>query len=113
MARVPPEVLIEGPGGEPSSVVAARIARARAVALARAGVPNARLRAGRLVDACRLEPARGRLLTAAVHEPGMTARGIHRVLRVARTIADLAGDERVACDAVSAAVALREDGPAG
>ncbi len=40
----------------------------------------------------------------------MTARGIHRVLRVARTIADLAGEERVGVDAVSAAVALREDG---
>jgi len=39
----------------------------------------------------------------------MTARGIHRVLRVARTIADLAGDERVGGDAVSAAMALRED----
>ncbi len=110
MSRVPPEVLIEGPAGEPSSVVAARIARARAVALARAEVPNARLGAGRLLDACMLEPAAGRLLTELSTGAGMTARGIHRALRVARTIADLAGDERVGLQAVSAAVALREDG---
>ena len=38
----------------------------------------------------------------------MTARGIHRALRVARTIADLAGETRVGTDAVAAAVALRE-----
>ena len=58
MARVPPEVLIDGPAGEPSSVVA-RADRAGTGhrPLARAGVPNARLRAGRLWSVCRLEPA--------------------------------------------------------
>ena len=93
MARVPPEVLIEGPAGESSSVVAQRIARARSVALARSGVPNARLPAGRIVDVCRLDPAARRLIGQLSSTTGMTARGIHRVLRVARTIADLAGEE--------------------
>jgi magnesium chelatase family protein len=110
MARVPPEVLIEGPGGEPSIVVAERIGRARSVALARSEVPNARLPAGRIVDACQLDAASTRLLGQLSSTTGMTARGIHRALRVARTIADLAGDERVGVDAVSAAIALREDG---
>ena len=109
MARVPPEVLIDGPGSESSRVVSGRIAGARGVALARSGMPNARLPAGRIVDACRLDPAASRLLSHLSATTAMTARGIHRALRVARTIADLAGDERVGGDAVSAAMALRED----
>jgi magnesium chelatase family protein len=110
MARVPPEALIEGRASESSSVVAARIARARRIALARADVPNARLTAGRLIDACGMGPSARRLLSDLSTSSGMTARGVHRALRVARTIADLAGDERVGPDAISAAVALREDG---
>ena len=110
MARVPPDVLIGGPGGESSSVVAERIEQARAVALARSEVPNARLPAGRIVDACRLDPAAGRLLSQLSSTTSLTARGVHRALRVARTIADLAGDERVGAPAVAAAIALRQDG---
>ncbi len=110
MARVPPEVLVDDRAGEASSVVAERIARARAIAIARGGVPNARLGAGRLLETCQLEPSGRRLLTDLAAGGGMTARGIHRALRVARTIADLAGDSRVGTDAVAAAVALREDG---
>ena len=110
MARVPPEVLMEGPGGDPSSVVAGRIARARALALARSGLPNARLPAGRIVEVCQLEADARRLIAQLSTSRGLTARGIHRVLRVARTIADLAGDVTVAAHAVSSAVALREDG---
>ncbi len=113
MARVPPEVLIQGPAGESSGVVAERITHARAMALARSNVPNARLDAGRLLDACRLEPGARRLLTELSSGAGMTARGVHRALRVARTIADLAGSDSVSTDAVLAAVSLREDGTKG
>lgn len=112
MARVPADVLIGGPPGETSRVVADRIARVRRVAIERSGLANARLTAGLLLDACRLEPAAGRLLTDLATTTGMTARGIHRSLRVARTIADLAGDERVGKESVAAAIALRQDGAA-
>jgi magnesium chelatase family protein len=60
--------------------------------------------------ACQLDAAAGRLLTELAATFAMTARGIHRTLRVARTIADLTGRERVGVDAVSAAMALRDDG---
>jgi len=110
MARVPPEVLIEGPVGESSSIVAERIASARAVAVARNGMPNARLTAGGVMAACQLDGAAGRLLADLAASTAMSARGIHRTLRVARTIADLTGAERVGADAVSAAMALRDDG---
>ncbi len=94
--RVPPRCSSKGPAGEPSSVVAARIARARAVALARArACPMRGCRAGRSwTPAAGARPQAG-CSTELSTSAGMTARGIHRALRVARTIADLAGDERV------------------
>lgn len=108
--RVPPDELLAGSAGEPSVVVAARIAAARRRAIERSGVTNGRLAGRSLLAACALDrPAEGALSTAATAR-GMTARGIHRALRVARSIADLEGSERVSADHVMAAVALREDG---
>lgn len=112
MSRVPPETLIGGTDGDPSSVVAARIADARGRALTRSGLPNARLSGSRLLESCSLRTPGARLLTELSTAVGMTARGIHRTLRVARTIADLSGNDHVDVDAISAAIALHEDGVA-
>lgn len=108
--RVPAEELLGGSPGDPSAVVGARIAAARRRALARSGVTNGRLSGSALLEACALEPNARNVLSDAAGARGMTARGIHRVLRVARTIADLEGCERVGATHVSAAVSLREDG---
>lgn len=63
---------------------------ARALQLARAGVPNARL-GNRLVERdCALDAAGQALLDRALERLGLSARAYHRLLRVARTIADLA-----------------------
>jgi magnesium chelatase family protein len=48
-----------------------------------------------LRDHCALDPAGTRLIADAVDRGGMSARAVHRALRVARTIADLAGEERL------------------
>jgi magnesium chelatase family protein len=108
--RVPPEELLGGPPGETSAVVAARIAVARRRALERSGVTNGRLHGAALLDACALDLLAQRTLSEAAMARGMTARGIHRVLRVARSIADLEASDRVDAGHVSAAVGLREDG---
>jgi magnesium chelatase family protein len=98
--------------GEPSATVAARVAAARAVQSERyAAHPVARTNAdaeGALLDEVAAPDAEGReLLLKAADRFGLTARGYHRVLRVARTIADLAGDERVGRAHVAEAVSFR------
>lgn len=91
MDRVPPELLLRGPVPETSEVVAERIAAARSRQVARnGGRPNGRLGGRALRDACRLDAtAAGRAVLLAERE-GLSGRGTDRLLRVARTIADLA-----------------------
>ena len=86
--------LLAARAGEASAVVRARVIAARERQRARgwlnAHLPNAALR-----EACALDAEGERLVADAVDRGGMSARGVHRALRVARTIADLAGEERV------------------
>jgi magnesium chelatase family protein len=90
--RVPPAVLVGGPAPESSSVVAARIAAARERQRARTGDrPNGRIRGRELRAACLLgSRERERAVTLAERER-LSGRGTERLLRVARTIADLEG----------------------
>ena len=85
------------PPAETSADVAARVARARGIQRARFEGTAVRLNAqaeGELLDAIAAPDAAGRrLLTEAADALKLTARGYHRVLRVARTIADLAGSD--------------------
>jgi magnesium chelatase family protein len=76
---------------EPSSIVAARIAAARDLALVQRRVVNARLEGSRLRAACGLRPTDEALTATIAAAAGLSARGVSRLLRVARTIADLAG----------------------
>jgi magnesium chelatase family protein len=105
--RVGATDLEAGAGGEASAVVRARVAAARRAARSRAGVPSARLTVAELDAACRPTAAARRLLGVAVDRLGLSARGFHRCLRVARTIADLAGDSWVDEHHVQEALGLR------
>jgi magnesium chelatase family protein len=80
--------------GESSAAVRERVMRAHQRQIARQGVANARLEANRVEDLCAPDGAGGALLEAAMQRLNLSARGYHRVLRVARTLADLSGDER-------------------
>ena len=82
--------LMGGTGGEPSSVVAERVASARERARSRGVACNAALPAGRLDDVAPLTTAAPRLLEHKLRAGQLGARGLHRVRRVARTLADLA-----------------------
>ncbi|GLQ34999.1 ATPase AAA [Amylibacter marinus] len=91
--------LIDAPAGETSTAIAARVKSAWAHQAARfTAVPNVRLNSeaeGKLLDEIATPDREGMaLLSAAADRFGLSARGYHRVLRVARTIADLEG----ACD---------------
>lgn len=86
--------LLDVPPGESSAVVRERVFAARARQLSR-GALNVLLPSAAVESACGLDAHGRRLLEDAVDRGGMSARGVHRALRVARTIADLAGEERV------------------
>ena len=107
MARVPPAALIAGREPESSAVVSARIAAARAFQTVRAGRLNGRLSGGALRRACGLDAATTARAVALADLEALTGRGMERVLRVARTIADLAGAERVATDHLDEAARYR------
>jgi magnesium chelatase family protein len=83
------------PDGEPSAIVAARVARARTLQLRRQGVLNSELGTSLLAEHVALGPAERQLMNRALERLALSARGHHRVLRVARTIADLAGADKV------------------
>jgi magnesium chelatase family protein len=91
-----PQPQLVGPGrSESSAVVAARVAAARSRAVARGRVANARLDGARLRAACRLATTDEGLAATIAAAAGLSARGVARLLRVARTIADLDDAEAV------------------
>ena len=99
------------PPAEGSAEVARRVARARDIQRARYDGKAIRTNAeaeGELLDQVATPDAAGaKLLTQAAEAMRLTARGYHRVLRVARTIADLVGAERVARPHIAEALSYR------
>ena len=98
--------------GEASAEVRRRVAAARETQRARNrgsdGAPvNARLQGRALSRHCALDPAGLRILDAASRRFRLSARSCHRLMKVARTIADLAGDERIAAEHLAEAVQFR------
>jgi magnesium chelatase family protein len=94
--------------GEATADVAARVAAARSRALARQRGPNARL-IGAALDRHAACDAAGAALLARAIEGGISARGVDRLRRVARTIADLAGAEQPSARHVAEALAYRAE----
>jgi magnesium chelatase family protein len=110
---VPPEDLARAAGGETSSVIRERVVQARAKMITRQGKENARL-ATREIDAqCVLDENGATLLKQAIGRLGLSARGYHRILKLARTIADLANATRVSPSHLAEAIQYRRlDRPA-
>jgi magnesium chelatase family protein len=92
---------------EPSSTVAERVASAWQRQRDRQGTVNARLDQAGLSAHCRLPPKGEVLLETASKQLHLSARAFHRVLRVARTIADLEGADQIAIDHLAEAISLR------
>ena len=97
----------DAPPGEASAEVRARVLEARQRQLSRSGVPNSQLGQRDLSAHCSLEVADQALLERAVDKLRLSARAHQRILRVARTIADLAGVERIGQAHLTEAIAYR------
>ncbi|MBI3126311.1 MAG: ATP-binding protein [Candidatus Tectomicrobia bacterium] len=117
--RLPWKELAEEPEGESSEAIRARVEAARAVQRARfegiTGIhSNAHMGAALVNRFCRTDAEGKRLLQMAVQRLGLSARAYHRVLKLARTIADLAGEASIAPAHLAEAIQYRQlDRPAG
>jgi len=104
---VPQEDLTGSAKGELSAAVRERVAGARERQLARQGKPNTALAAREMDRHCAPDARGATLLNQATSRLGLSARVYHRVLKVARTIADLAGAKRIAGDHIAEAIQYR------
>jgi magnesium chelatase family protein len=95
------------PETETSAIVALRVAAARQVQLQRQGKLNARLTPSEVTRFCRLQRESRVLLGTVIARLGLSARACHRVLKLARTCADLAGAPDIRRIDVAEAVQLR------
>lgn len=110
---VKPDELMGRRDGEPSAAIAGRVRAARARAFERQGMANAELAPAGIETHCALDQTGRDLLHRAAERLGWTGRGLHRVLKVSRTIADLAGSERIRSLHVAEAMQWRRALPSG
>ncbi len=109
---VGPAELLAAPDGEPTEVASRRVAAARERALARQGRLNADLDAAGIAAHCRPDAAAQRFAEQAAQRLGWSGRSVHRVLKVARTIADLAASDAIEVAHVAEAIQYRRGLPA-
>ncbi len=109
--RVDYQKLTDERRGEPSAAIRERVERARAIQRRRfAGTPltaNAEMGPAEVRELCPLDEAGRSLLRAAMQQLQMSARAFHRILKLARTIADLAGSERIETAHLAEAIQYR------
>jgi len=98
--------LQNAPDGEASAIVAERVLQARHFAQAR-GKLNAELTPNELDTYAKPDAAGAKLLAQAMQRLGLSARSYHRILRVGRSIADLAASEHVQATHLAEALSLR------
>ncbi|PSW20027.1 ATP-binding protein [Photobacterium swingsii] len=84
-----------GDRGEPTAVIQARVLQARQLMVERSDKVNALLSTRELDRYCGLAKADATFLETALHQLGLSIRAYHRIIKVARTIADLAGDSQI------------------
>jgi magnesium chelatase family protein len=109
--RVDYEKLSDDRLGEPSTNVQARVETARERQRLRFGETelacNADMRPAEVRDYCQLDETSNSLMRTAMNQMQLSARAYHRVLKLARTIADLAGEENIAPNYLAEALQYR------
>ena len=108
--RVSHDVLRRGsPDGEESSAtIRARVVAARNIAIARSGKANSALTAKEVKQWCEVSDSSHRLLDQAMERFGLSNRAYHRILKLARTIADLANSPDIEIQHLSEAIGYRK-----
>jgi magnesium chelatase family protein len=104
---VPPDEMAARPGGDSSQAIGTRVVAARERQLARQGKPNAQLSTREIDKHAQPDSAGEQVLKQAISRLGLSARGYHRALKVARTIADLAAVDAMTAAHVAEAVQYR------
>ncbi len=99
--------LLQAPAGEPTHSIRTRCSLASERARARQGKTNQALAGQEIDQYAHLESAASKFLQSAARQLGWSARGTHRTLKIARTIADLAGSEITALSHVAEAMQYR------
>jgi magnesium chelatase family protein len=92
---------------EPSVTIRERVLEARDRQLVRQGFANAHMNVRQVREICVVDEKGGSLLRSAIQKLGLSARAYHRVLRLARTIADVEGVERIAPAHIAEAIQYR------
>jgi len=109
--RVDYDKLTDNRRGELSGAIRARVERARQEQRQRfAGTPfscNADMGPTEVREVCKLDEAGRALVRAAMQQLQMSARAFHRILKLARTIADLAGSQRIETAHLAEAIQYR------
>lgn len=104
---VPQEDLLKQSDGESSIVIKSRVEAARQRQLARQGKPNSQLTVTEIDSFCAPDLQSEALLRQAITRLNLSARAYHRVLKVARTIADLEGAEAIKIAHIAEAIQYR------
>jgi magnesium chelatase family protein len=99
--------LVNSAPGEKTQTIRQRVVQARERSIARQGSSNQALEGQAIDEQCRLDTAAAKFLNTAAARLGWSGRSIHRCLKVARTIADLAGEETVQVTHVAEAAQYR------
>jgi magnesium chelatase family protein len=104
---VPQEDLLKQTNGESSAIIKIRVEAARQRQLARQGKPNAQLSVTEIDAFCAPDLQSETLLRQAITRLNLSARAYHRILKVARTIADLEGSEAIQIAHIAEAIQYR------
>ncbi|MEE8338507.1 MAG: hypothetical protein V3R56_00085 [Xanthomonadales bacterium] len=97
----------KGPRPECSASIRQRVIAAREIQLSRAGQPNAHLGSQAVAKHCQLNPVCHRLLEDAARQRFLSPRACQRILKVARTLADLEGTETIGQAHLAEAISYR------
>jgi len=106
--RLPPGSLQQADAAESSEPIRRRVIAARKLQLARSGLSNSQLPLQHIKRDCALNTTCRDLLLRAEHKLGLSARAQHRIIKVARTIADLEAAEHIDLNHLSEALAYRD-----